>query len=146
MEAGERRGIVKDVANKQGCPCGRQNNKAQLLAYGDCCGRYIDHWDAQPAPDAQALMRSRYTAFVRENAAYLLATWHQSQRPAELDFDPACKWLGLDVKQFQPTGEESAQVEFVARYRVAGRAVRLHERSRFVREGGRWYYVDGEQF
>ena len=91
-------------------------------------------------------MRSRYTAFVRENAEYLQATWHLSERPAELDFDPACKWLGLDVKQFQSTGADAAQVEFVARYRVAGRAVRLHERSRFVREDGRWYYVDGEQF
>ena len=137
---------MKDVANKQSCPCGCQNNKAQLLAYGDCCGRYIDHWDVQPAPDAQALMRSRYTAFVCENAEYLQATWHSSERPAGLDFDSACKWLGLDVKQFQSTGADAAQVEFVARYRVAGRAVRLHERSRFVREDGRWYYVNGEQF
>ena len=137
---------MKDVANKQSCPCGRQNAKGQSLAYADCCGRYIDHWDQQAAPDAQALMRSRYTAFVRENAEYLQATWHLSERPAELDFDPDCKWLGLDVKQFQSTGADAAQVEFVARYRVAGRAVRLHERSRFVREDGRWYYVDGEQF
>ena len=137
---------MKDVANKQSCPCGRQNAKGQSLAYADCCGRYIDHWEQQAAPDAQALMRSRYTAFVRENAEYLQATWHLSERPAELDFDPDCKWLGLDVKQFQSTGADAAQVEFVARYRVAGRAVRLHERSRFVREDGRWYYVDGEQF
>ena len=137
---------MKDVANKQSCPCGRQNAKGQSLAYADCCGRYIDHWEQQAAPDAQALMRSRYTAFVRENAEYLQATWLLSERPAELDFDPACKWLGLDVKQFQSTGADAAQVEFVARYRVAGRAVRLHERSRFVREDGRWYYVDGEQF
>ena len=117
-----------------------------MPAYGDCCGRYIDHWDAQPAPDARALMRSRYTAFVRENAAYLLATWHESQRPPGLDFEPAAKWLGLEVKAFQVTGDDSAEVEFVARYRLAGRAVRLHERSRFVRENGRWYYVDGDQF
>ena len=137
---------MKDVANKQSCPCGRQNAKGQSLAYADCCGRYIDHWDQQAAPDAQALMRSRYTAFVCENAEYLQATWHSSERPAGLDFDSACKWLGLDVKQFQSTGADAAQVEFVARYRVAGRAVRLHERSRFVREDGRWYYVDGEQF
>lgn len=114
------------------------------MAYGDCCGRYIGHWDEQPAPDAQALMRSRYTAFVREEAAYLLASWHADQRPAQLDFEPGCKWLGLEVRDFQVTGQDGAQVEFVARYRVAGRAVRLHERSRFVREDGRWYYVDGE--
>lgn len=91
-------------------------------------------------------MRSRYSAFVLENAAYLQATWHASQRPANLDFEAGAKWLGLQVKDFQSTGADTAQVEFVARYRVAGRAVRLHERSRFVREDGRWFYVDGEQF
>ena len=128
------------------CPCGRTDTKNRALAYEACCGRYIEHWDTQPAPDAQALMRSRYTAFVRENAGYLQATWHASQRPPELDFDDGVKWLGLQVKDFKVTGAESAEVEFVARYRIAGRAVRLHERSRFVREGGRWLYVDGEQF
>lgn len=127
------------------CPCGRLDARRKPLSYERCCGRYIDQWDAQPAPDAEALMRSRYTAFVRENAAYLQATWHGSQRPQTLDFEPAAQWLGLDVKAFQPTGEDTAVVEFVARYRLAGRAVRLHERSRFVRENGRWYYVDGEQ-
>ncbi|MEX8194803.1 YchJ family protein [Comamonas guangdongensis] len=126
------------------CPCGLKNAKGLVPAYGDCCGRYIDH--EQPAPDASALMRSRYTAFVRENAAYLLATWHESQRPPDLDFESAAKWLGLEVKAFRTTGDDSAEVEFVARYRLAGRAVRLHERSRFVRENGRWYYVDGDQF
>ena len=138
--------IVKSEQSKLECPCGNQNAKGKPLAYADCCGRYIDDWEDQPAPDAQALMRSRYTAFVREDARYLQATWHASQRPQELDFDAATKWLGLEVKDFQSTGENQAEVEFVARYRLAGRAVRLHERSRFVREVGRWYYVDGEQF
>lgn len=137
---------MKEEFNKLDCPCGRKNAKAKLLAYADCCGRYIDHWEAAPAPDAESLMRSRYSAFVRENAAYLQATWHESQRPADLDFDAATKWLGLDVKHFKTTGEDKAEVEFVARYRISGRAVRLHERSRFVQEAGRWYYVDGEQF
>ena len=89
-------------------------------------------------------MRSRYSAFVRENAAYLLATWHASTRPAQLDFEPGAKWLGLEARAGAQTGEHSAEVEFVARYRVGGRGVRLHERSRFVREQGRWYYVDGD--
>ncbi|QXZ09731.1 hypothetical protein KUF54_00150 [Comamonas sp. Y33R10-2] len=137
---------MKEEFNKLDCPCGCKNAKAKLLAYADCCGRYIDHWEAAPAPDAESLMRSRYSAFVRENAAYLQATWHESQRPADLDFDAATKWLGLDVKHFKITGEDKAEVEFVARYRISGRAVRLHERSRFVQEAGRWYYVDGEQF
>ena len=91
-------------------------------------------------------MRSRYTAFVRENVQYLLNTWHASQRPATLDFEVGAKWLGLQVKDFQSTGADTAEVEFVARFRVSGRAVRLHERSRFVCEAGRWYYVDGDQF
>jgi uncharacterized protein YchJ len=90
-------------------------------------------------------MRSRYTAFVREQADYLRATWHDSTRPATLDFDAGAHWLGLDVRDHRSTGPESAEVEFVARYRVGGRAVRLHERSRFVREGRalvlrRWRY------
>lgn len=131
------------------CPCGRvatppSARKAHPLAYADCCGRYIDHWDEAPAPDAESLMRSRYTAFVRERADYLQATWHASTRPATLDFDAGARWLGLEVRAHRATGPDSAEVEFVARYRVGGRAVRLHERSRFVREGGRWYYVDGD--
>jgi SEC-C motif-containing protein len=91
-------------------------------------------------------MRSRYSAFVLHDAPYLLATWHASHRPPALDFESGAKWLGLTVKDFRATGEDRAEVEFVARYRVAGRAVRLHERSRFVREDGRWFYVDGDQF
>ena len=131
------------------CPCGRLQGsgaKAKPLAYADCCGRFIDHWDAQPAPDAECLMRSRYTAFVCERADYLLATWHPSHRPALLDFDAAAQWLGLEVRGHWVKDADHAEVEFVARHRLGGRAVRLHERSRFVREGGRWYYVDGDQF
>ncbi|MEQ1659319.1 MAG: YchJ family metal-binding protein, partial [Hylemonella sp.] len=98
-----------------------------------------------PAPDAEALMRSRYSAFVLERADYLLATWHASTRPSQLSFDADVKWLGLEVKQHQPIDATHAEVEFVARQRDrSGRAVRLHERSRFVREHGRWFYVDGD--
>ena len=129
------------------CPCGRLQGsgpKAKPLAYADCCGRFIDHWDTQPAPDAECLMRSRYTAFVQGRADYLLATWHPSHRPASLDFDAAAQWLGLEVRGHWVKDADHAEVEFVARHRLGGRAVRLHERSRFVREGGRWYYVDGD--
>ena len=128
------------------CPCGQQDSKGRQVAYSDCCARYIAHFSTTPAPDAQQLMRSRYSAFVLENAAYLQATWQADQRPEQLDFEPGVRWLGLSVRDFQVTGDNSAEVEFVARYRAAGRAVRLHERSRFVRENGRWFYVDGEQF
>ena len=90
-------------------------------------------------------MRSRYTAYVREDAAYLLATWHPDTRPpAEaLAFEPALRWLGLEVKRHLSAGD-TATVSFVARSKLGGRAHRLVETSRFVREGGRWFYVDGE--
>ena len=89
-------------------------------------------------------MRSRYSAFVLEQAAYLLQTWHASVRPAQLEFEPGVKWLGLEVRSHQQIDATHAQVEFVARSRAnTGRAQRLHERSRFVLEDGRWYYVDG---
>jgi SEC-C motif-containing protein len=129
----------------QVCPCGRVDLKQRTVAYADCCGRLIDHFSDVRAPDAEHLMRSRYSAFVHEQADYLLATWHSSTRPASLDFDAGAKWLGLEVRQHQVTGVDTAEVEFVARYRLEGRAVRMHERSRFVREDGRWFYVDGDQ-
>ena len=90
-------------------------------------------------------MRSRYSAFVLEKADYLQATWHASTQPPALTFDPPPpRWLGLEIRADQSTGPDSAIVEFVARLRVGGRAQRLHERSRFVREDGRWYYVAGD--
>ena len=87
-------------------------------------------------------MRSRYSAYVLGLVDYLLATWHSSTAPAELALSPA-KWLGLEVRRAQVTGDAGV-VEFVARCREGGRAQRLHETSRFVQQGGRWYYVDGE--
>ena len=134
------------------CPCGRTDAKGRSLVYGACCSRYLDGGPGNTtpgsAPDAESLMRSRYTAFVLERADYLLATWHPAHRPASLDFDPAAKWLGLQVRSHRITGPDTAEVEFVARHREAGRAVRLHERSRFVREPVqgvvRWLYLDGE--
>lgn len=96
------------------------------------------------APDAESLMRSRYTAFALGDAGYLLATWHPDTRPDTLSLDPAQQWLGLQVKAHLPLDATHAEVAFVARSRdVTGRASRLVEHSRFVREGGRWYYVDG---
>jgi len=89
-------------------------------------------------------MRSRYSAFVLANEPYLLATWHLSTRPASVAFDPGCKWLGLDVKSHRALDDSHAEVEFVARYRIAGKGERLAERSRFVRENGRWMYLDGD--
>ena len=118
----------------------------QPLPFSACCGRYLDDFDNQPAPDAESLMRSRYSAFVLGRRDYLLATWHESTRPQALELDPAAKWLGLKVRSHKQLDPDHAEVEFIARYRESGRAVRLHERSRFVRESGRWFYVDGDQF
>lgn len=97
------------------------------------------------APDAESLMRSRYCAFVLERAAYLLQTWHPDHRPASVEFEPGVKWLGLEVRGHKVIDAHHSEVEFVARHKpVQGPAVRLHERSRFVQEAGRWLYVDGD--
>jgi SEC-C motif-containing protein len=118
------------------CPCGRGD-------YARCCGPL--HAGAA-ASDAEALMRSRYSAYARGDADYLRQTWHASTRPEALELAsaPPLRWLGLDVKRHVADGDR-ATVEFVARFRQGGgRAGRLHETSRFVRGGGRWYYVDGD--
>ena len=125
--------------DKSPCPCGTSKT------YTACCGRYHA---GEAAPDALSLMRSRYTAFVLRDEAYLRASWDPATCPADLGFDDSggrTQWLGLDIKQHQLTGEDTAEVEFLARYRIGGgRAVRLHERSRFVRRDGRWLYMDGD--
>lgn len=90
-------------------------------------------------------MRSRYSAFVLCNEGYLLATWHEHTRPKSLSFEPTIRWLGLRIVDSRVTSESTAEVEFIARYRVGGgSAARQHERSRFVRENGAWFYIDGE--
>lgn len=118
------------------CPCGSGR------PYAVCCGPLHD---GEPAPTAEALMRSRYAAYVLGLEPYLVATWHPTTRPGSLDLgaDPRPKWLGLEIRDRQEAGDR-AEVEFVARYRVGGRAHRLHERSRFVRESERWFYLDGD--
>jgi SEC-C motif-containing protein len=125
------------MAKSDACPCAHQ------AAYPACCGRY--HAGAV-APSADALMRSRYSAYVLGDAAYLLSTWHATTRPAGLDLDaePRPKWLGLEITRHDTLDSAHAVVEFVARYKINGRAFRMHETSRFVREDGRWYYVDGD--
>jgi SEC-C motif-containing protein len=118
------------------CPCGSGST------YAACCAP-LHH--GQPAPDAESLMRSRYTAYVLKLEDYLLQTWHPETRPAVLNLadDTQTKWLGLTVRHFESTGLDTAIVEFVARYKVNGKAERLHETSRFARVDARWYYLDG---
>lgn len=132
------------VAADGPCPCGRLDARRRPLAWLHCCGPYLADFVARPAPDAESLMRSRYSAFVREDADYLLATWHRDHRPPAVEFEAGLKWLGLDVREHRVLDADHAEVEFIARSRLAGRAHRLHERSRFVREQGRWYYLEGK--
>lgn len=92
-------------------------------------------------------MRSRYSAFVLRNEQYLLETWHSSTRPYAIPFDKNQKWLGLTIVDITVTGDASAEVEFIARSRLRSTSVvHHHERSRFVRENGRWFYVDGDLY
>ncbi len=116
------------------CPCGGKS-------YESCCE--IVH-QQRDAADAKILMRSRYSAYVLKIDDYLLATWHPRTRPAQLDLaSDDSRWLGLEIKSFLPLSATVASVEFVARYKIAGRAHRLHERSRFVYENGAWFYLEG---
>ena len=124
------------------CPCGSGET------YGECCGRYLA--DGRRAPTAEALMRSRYTGFATRATHYLLVTWHPSTRPEVLDLDDAMVWHRLDVVRTDAGGpwDDAGTVEFVAHYRLddgtaIGQRGRLHETSHFVREDGRWLYVDG---
>ena len=123
------------------CPCGGGR-------YDKCCGRFID--EAQVAASASDLMRSRYTAFVLRNEAYLRTTWWPETLPEEaVAGEAGIKWIGLKiVEQRQAAGADEATVEFIARFKVGGRAHKLHEISNFARQAdaagiARWYYVDG---
>ena len=118
------------------CPCGRPG------VYEACCGRYHAGPLRLQAPDPESLMRSRYSAFVKDVRAYLLDTWHISERPLAIEApEPGLKWLGLSVREAPPPLDDRGEVTFVARYKVGGRAHRLEERSAFVREDGRWFYL-----
>lgn len=123
------------MAKKLPCPCGAPD-------YLACCGRYHD---GALAPDAETLMRSRYSAYVLKREDYLLATWHPDTRPAALELAAdKTKWVGLEVKRHVPESADRATVEFVAHHKIGGRSHRLHEISRFVHENGRWFYVTGD--
>jgi len=92
-------------------------------------------------------MRSRYSAFALGKADYLVNSWHPDTRPARLTVDVEQRWIGLTIKSVSlgGTDENEGSVEFVARYKVKGKAHRLQENSQFSRLDGRWYYLDGEQ-
>ena len=115
------------------CPCGRG------LPYEQCCGPA--HQGTPPAT-AEALMRSRYSAFALDDDAYVLSSWHPGTRPAAVEPDPHLLWVGLDILESSGGGMFDAEgvVEFRAHYRDRGKRGDMVERSRFVRHDGRWVY------
>ncbi|WP_029888745.1 YchJ family protein [Polycyclovorans algicola] len=117
------------------CPCGGG-------PWLQCCGR----WSTDVPPDGpEALMRARYVAYTRGDAAVLLGTWHPASRPPKVDFDADTTWLGLKISEVKHYGEDQATVQFTARWRVGGgKAERMTETSRFVRVHGLWWYLDGK--
>jgi len=125
------------------CPC--RLGSTDLRPYSHCCGPYHDGTLHGLAPTAEALMRSRYSAFVLNLTEYLVKTWHPSTRPHTVaPNEPGLQWLGLTVKHHIIQDENHAIVAFVARSKLGGRAHRLEETSCFVREDGRWFYIDGQ--
>jgi SEC-C motif-containing protein len=121
------------------CPCGSGES------YGACCRPCLQ---GATAPTAQALMRSRYVAYLLGDADYIARTWHPSTRPGSVDLSRGPTWTGLQIRNTErgSPGDDEGSVEFVARYIAEGRPGSLHERSRFVREEGLWLYVDGELY
>lgn len=123
------------IADDHRCPCGTG------LTYGECCAR---RHRGEAAPTAELLMRSRYTAFVLGDTDYLLASWHPSTRPAQLELDERMQWRRLDVLDTVAGGpfDSTGEVEFAAHYRLEGERGVQRERSRFVRDAGRWVYLN----
>lgn len=118
----------------RGCPCGLP------ASYDRCCGRFLA---GQAPPTAELLMRSRYTAYARQDGAYLLASWHSSTRPATLPFDDSLRWTALQVVATSGGGllDTVGTVHFRARHVRRGAVGVLEEHSCFGREDGRWTYV-----
>ncbi len=127
------------MVHAESCPCG------STLSFANCCGPLLS--GERAAATAEQLMRSRYAAYVRLDRAYLEQTWHPDTRPARLllDATPAPHWTGLKILGTTDgqASDSAGTVEFEARYKLNGRAQRMHEVSHFVREDGRWLYLDG---
>lgn len=127
----------------------KSNNKPRNCLCGSaideksCCLPIIK--GESVAQTAEQLMRSRYTAYVLGDESYVLASWYHSQRPADLSLDENMRWSGLKVIDVVNDDDTTAYVEFVAGFNNNGNVGQMHERSRFFREGGYWFYVDGEQ-
>ncbi|HEC29802.1 MAG TPA: hypothetical protein ENI65_09485 [Gammaproteobacteria bacterium] len=117
------------------CPCGSG------LGLSECCGQYMQ--GSTHAPGAEKLMRSRFSAYALQNNAYLLQTWHHTTRPETIskNMDDSVQWTRLRI-----IAATDNTVEFIATYKINGKAHQLHEQSHFVKENGQWFYIDGEQY
>lgn len=120
------------------CPCGSKKNFTQ------CCSNYLN--SETKAETAEQLMHSRYCAHVKENETYLKDTWHPETRPKTIEFEPVIKWTKLRIKNVSmgSVNDETGTVEFIATYKINGKAFKLHEVSQFVRVNGEWLYLNGE--
>ena len=125
---------------KTDCPC------SSGIEYSSCCGRFIESNEIPETPEQ--LMRSRYTAYVRKDDSYILDTWHTSTRPASLSDENnlPVKWVELKVINSRKPVENqtTGTVEFIARCKINGKAEKMHEVSEFIKEQGRWYYLQGK--
>ena len=114
------------------------------MPYQQCCEPIIS--GASSAQTAEQLMRSRYSAFVQQLEDYLRNTWHLTRRPSRVGFNSKQQWIGLTIKSTSKGmhDDETGDVEYVARFKIDGKAHRLHENSHFVKEDDQWFYVDGD--
>lgn len=128
---------LRSSPGNEQCPCGSGSG------FEVCCKPILD---GARAETAEALMRSRYVAYVLRNEAYLLRSWHPRTRPATVETSPDQRWLGLKIKRTEQGDADDSEgiVEFVARFKIGGRGHRLHEVSRFEKTDDGWKYVDGE--
>lgn len=123
------------IGKTQACPCGSG------LLFDLCCRPFLDGKTLPQTP--LELMRSRYTAYTRRDSRYIRQTWHPDSRPEDAaETDPSIKWTRLEIIRWQ-TSQNDGLVEFIAHCKVNGRAQKMHETSRFLRENGQWYYLDG---
>lgn len=126
------------MLSNQPCPCGNSHS------FSKCCEPFLT--DREKPKTAEQLMRSRYSAFVTENEPYLLKTWQLNKRPEKIDFDHKTKWLGLKIIQCKAglATDTYGWVQFVARYKIAGKAERIEELSYFVKDDEQWLYLAAE--
>lgn len=128
--------MVIEMSAEQPCPCGSGR------LYGECCGPL--HRGVAVAATPEQLMRSRYCAYALLDEGYLRQSWHPSTRPSALGLSAEVQWLGLTVIDAPVPQGNAGWIEFSARFRHGGRVEVMHERSRFLHEEGRWFYLDGQ--